>query len=120
MFKIEAGIGCGDAVWCGAGLVTSPAPAHGVRPRALPGSILDALRPMMRAVVTTGTAASVGLPAGTYGKTGTAEYGSGPNPPSDGWFIGYRGDLAFAVLVEGGGFGADSAGPIANAFLRKV
>jgi hypothetical protein len=34
--------------------------------------------------------------------------------------IGYRGDLAFAVLVEGGGLGADSAGPIANAFLRKL
>jgi hypothetical protein len=42
------------------------------------------------------------------------------NPPSHGWFIGYRGDLAFAVLVEGGGLGADSAGPIANAFLRKL
>jgi hypothetical protein len=25
-----------------------------------------------------------------------------------------------AVLVEGGGFGADSAGPVANAFLRKL
>jgi hypothetical protein len=42
------------------------------------------------------------------------------NPPSHGWFSGYRGDLAFAVLVEGGGLGADSAGPIANAFLRKL
>jgi cell division protein FtsI/penicillin-binding protein 2 len=45
--------------------------------------------------------------------------GAGPDPPSHGWFIGYRGDLAFAVLVEGGGTGADSAGPIANAFLRE-
>jgi hypothetical protein len=44
----------------------------------------------------------------------------GPDPPSHGWFIGYRGDLAFAVLVEGGGTGADSAGPIANAFLREL
>jgi hypothetical protein len=24
------------------------------------------------------------------------------------------------VLVEGGGYGADSAGPVANAFLRKI
>jgi cell division protein FtsI/penicillin-binding protein 2 len=95
-------------------------PARSVQPRALPAGILDTLRPMMRAVVTTGTAAGVGLPSGTYGKTGTAEYGSGPNPPSDGWFIGYRGDVAFAVLVEGGGYGADSAGPIANTFLRKL
>src|SRR6266446_9538242 len=28
------------------------------------------------------------------------EYGSGSNPPSHAWFIGYRGDLAFAVLVR--------------------
>jgi cell division protein FtsI/penicillin-binding protein 2 len=60
------------------------------------------------------------LPAGVYGKTGTAPYGNGPNPPSHGWLIGYRGDVAFAVLVEGGGLGADSAGPVANAFLRNL
>jgi Penicillin binding protein transpeptidase domain/NTF2-like N-terminal transpeptidase domain len=99
-------------------LVTSPAPKQTASPHPLPGSILNTLRPMMRAVVTSGTAAGVGFPPGVYGKTGTAEYGSGPNPPSDGWFIGYRGDVAFGVLVEGGGLGADSAGPIANAFLR--
>ena len=59
---------------------------------------------------------------GSYllGKTGTAQYGTGPDPPSHGWFIGYRGDLAFAVLVEGGGTGADSAGPIADALLREL
>jgi hypothetical protein len=43
-----------------------------------------------------------------------------PNPPSRGWLIGCRGDLAFAALVEGGGLGAGSAGPIARAFLRKL
>jgi cell division protein FtsI/penicillin-binding protein 2 len=75
---------------------------------------------MMRAVVTGGTAATVGFPPGVYGKTGTAEYGTGKHLKSHGWFIGYRGDLAFAVLVEGGGFGANSAGPIANSFLRSV
>jgi hypothetical protein len=101
-------------------LVTSPAPRQSARPRRLPATILNTLRPMMRAVVTTGTAAGVSFPPGVYGKTGTAEYGSGPNPPAHGWFIGYRGDLAFAVLVEGGGFGASSAGPIAAALLRKV
>jgi cell division protein FtsI/penicillin-binding protein 2 len=72
----------------------------------------------MRAVVTSGTAAGVGFPANVYGKTGTAQYGTGSH--SHGWFIGYQGDLAFAVLVEGGGLGADSAGPVANAFLRKL
>jgi hypothetical protein len=109
-----------DGTWRPPLLVTSPAPRQAAQPRPLTAAILDTLRPMMRAVVTSGTAAGVGFPPGVYGKTGTAEYGSGPNPPSHGWFIGYQGDLAFAVLVEGGGTGADSAGPIANAFLRKL
>jgi len=106
--------------WLPPQLVTSPAPRQAAQPRAIGAAILATLRPMMRAVVTSGTAAGVGFPPGVYGKTGTAQYGNGPNPPSHGWFIGYRGDLAFAVLVEGGGLGADSAGPIANAFLRKL
>jgi len=109
-----------DGTWRPPRLVTSPATRQAVQPRRLPATILDTLRPMMHAVVTIGTAAGVGFPPGVYGKTGTAQYGGGPNPPSHGWFIGYRGDLAFAVLVEGGGTGADSAGPIANAFLRRL
>ncbi len=109
-----------DGAWRPPQLVIGPAPRQAVQPRAISAAILDTLRPMMRAVVTSGTAAAVGFPPGVYGKTGTAQYGTGPNPPSHGWFIGYRGDLAFAVLVEGGGTGADSAGPIANAFLRNL
>jgi hypothetical protein len=101
-------------------LVIDPAPRQYVKPHPLSPAIVDTLRPMMRAVVTIGTAAGVGLPSGTYGKTGTAEYMNGSRTDSHGWFIGYRGDVAFAVLVEGGGYGADSAGPIANAFLRKL
>lgn len=109
-----------SGTWRPPQLVTSPAPRQSAQPRTLSPAILDTLRPMMRAVVTSGTAAGVGFLPGVYGKTGTAEYGTGANPPSHGWFIGYRGDLAFAVLVEGGGLGADSAGPIANAFLRNL
>jgi Penicillin binding protein transpeptidase domain/NTF2-like N-terminal transpeptidase domain len=101
-------------------LVTSPAPKQAARPHAISPAILATLRPMMHAVVTIGTAAGVGFPPDVYGKTGTAEYGTGPHLKSHGWFIGYRADLAFAVLVEGGGFGASSAGPIANAFLRHA
>jgi len=109
-----------DGTWRPPLLVIDPAPQQTTTPRTLSPDILDTLRPMMRAVVTSGTAAGVGFPAGVYGKTGTAEYGTGANPPTHAWFIGYRGDLAFAVLVEGGGLGADSSGPIANAFLRRL
>jgi transpeptidase family protein/MecA-like transpeptidase family protein/penicillin-binding protein len=109
-----------DGAWRPPQLVVNPAPPQTAQPHKLSPALLDSLRPMMRAVVTRGTAAGVGFPPGVYGKTGTAEYGSGPNPPSHAWFIGYRGDLAFAVLVEGGGVGADASAPIASAFLHKV
>lgn len=66
-----------------------------------PADQLKALRTMMRKVVTEGTATRLaGLPA-VYGKTGTAQFGDGTN--SHGWFVGYQGDRAFAVLVVGGG-----------------
>ena len=67
-----------------------------------------------------GTAADVGFPSGTAGKTGTAEFGSGEEPPTHAWFIGYRGDIAFAVIVEDGGTGAEAAAPIAAKFLKRL
>ncbi|MFC7566572.1 penicillin-binding transpeptidase domain-containing protein [Actinomadura namibiensis] len=73
---------------------------------------------MMRAVVTEGTAARAGLPAGTAGKTGTAEIGGGGDPHA--WFIGFRGDVAFAVFVAGGGSGPRVAAPVAARFLRGL
>ena len=61
--------------------------------------MLDGLRPMMRLVVTNGTADDL-LPAGDVrGKTGEAEFEGG----SHSWFAGYRGDMAFAALIVGGG-----------------
>jgi cell division protein FtsI/penicillin-binding protein 2 len=89
---------------------------------ALDPTVVSDLRAMMQAVVTTsqGTAAGAGLPAGTFGKTGTAEFGSANPPQTDAWFIGYRGDLAFAVLVVGGGVGGQVAAPIATKFLNAA
>ena len=81
----------------------------------LPASVVGGLRSMMRDVVTNGTAAGAGLPAGTYGKTGTAEYDASGHTHA--WFIGYRGDLAVAVFVEHGGDGGRVAAPLAARFL---
>jgi len=78
---------------------------------------------MMRAVVLSGTAAPVAFPGVVYAKTGTAEYGTAPpgqQLPTDAWFVGYRGTVAFAVLVENGGFGAGVAAPIAARFLSAI
>ncbi|MPY99774.1 MAG: penicillin-binding protein [Actinophytocola sp.] len=66
----------------------------------LPDAEAAALRRMMRAVVTRGTATELSGLSGVHGKTGTAQYGDGST--SHGWFVGYSGDTAFAVLVVGG------------------
>jgi cell division protein FtsI/penicillin-binding protein 2 len=95
-----------------------PAPAG-------PGQeVLDALRPMMREVVLTGTATALAARGEVYGKTGTAEYGTNTPPDSHGWFVGYRtggpaGPIAFAVLVEGGQ-SSSAAVAVTDAFLAGL
>lgn len=89
-------------------------------PQPLPDGVKDNLHAMMAAVVTKGTAKSAGLPPGTRGKTGTAEYGTGPKLDTHAWFIGFKDDVAFAVVVEGGGGGGKVAAPVAADFLRGL
>ncbi|WP_219417885.1 penicillin-binding transpeptidase domain-containing protein [Pseudonocardia nigra] len=93
-------------------------PTEVVRPPGEPDpAVLEQLRPMMRAVVTEGTATALAGWGEVYGKTGTAEFtGDGR---AHGWFVGYRGDVAFAVLVVDGG----SSGPavqVAQRFLAAL
>jgi hypothetical protein len=73
------------------------------------------LRGLMRATAVRGTAAKVmsGLGGVMGAKTGTAEVGS----TTDSWFTAYAGDVAAAAMVEGGGHGADAAGPAVRAVL---
>ncbi|SDY64617.1 Cell division protein FtsI/penicillin-binding protein 2 [Modestobacter sp. DSM 44400] len=86
--------------------------------------VLDALRPMMRQVVLSGTARGLADRGEVYGKTGTAEFGSNTPPDSHGWFMGYQlggpqGDIAFAVLVEAGQSSSVAVG-VADAFLAAL
>ncbi|HPY24172.1 MAG TPA: penicillin-binding transpeptidase domain-containing protein [Mycobacterium sp.] len=73
----------------------------GEHPPADPGA-LEGLRSMMRLVVQDGTAKDIRDSGEVYGKTGEAEFAGG----SHAWFAGYRGDLAFAALIVGGGSSA--------------
>ena len=97
----------------------SPPPAQAAPP--LPPGAAGTIAQLMRGVVTSGTGTAANLP-GTpvFGKTGTAEFGTGQPPQTHAWFIGYRGDLSFAVLVEGGGVGGAVAAPIAAQFLQAT
>jgi cell division protein FtsI/penicillin-binding protein 2 len=84
-----------------------------------PQSVLDQLRPMMRAVVTSGTATALSRSGEVFGKTGTAEYSVNGANRAHGWFVGYRGDVAFAVLVVDGGSSGPAVG-VAQRFLAAL
>ena len=89
-------------------------------PKPLPPDVVADLQSMMVDVVATGTAAGTGLPAGTHAKTGTAEYGTGTPQPTDAWLIGYRGDVAFAMVEQGTGNGGPTDGPVVARFLKAL
>jgi cell division protein FtsW (lipid II flippase) len=80
----------------------------------------------MRSVVTggTGRTAMKGLDVPVAGKTGTAQVGEG-EPHS--WFAGFAPyddsaprKIAFAVIVEHGGYGAKSAAPVAREIVEAA
>ena len=75
------------------------------------------LKQMMLAVVTSGTAASIGFGPGIYAKTGTADIQGQEQPNS--WLIAFdpAQDVAVACLVVNAGYGAQYAGPEVKAFL---
>jgi len=85
----------------------------------LPASTDAQLKQMMQAVVTSGTAASVGFGPGVYAKTGTADIQGQEQPNS--WLIAFdpAKDVAVACLVVNAGYGAQFAGPEVKAFLDK-
>jgi beta-lactamase class D len=75
-------------------------------------AVLEPLRAMMREVVESGSAPQLKPLGDVRGKTGTAQFGDGAN--SHGWFVGYRGDVAFATLL----LGANSSAPAVEATGR--
>ncbi len=104
-------------------LLTDPAPAKPAADQAplKPGTV-DAMHQMMREVVTGGTAKSLANTPGppVSGKTGTAEFDNNNPARTHSWFIGFRGDLAFAVFVQEGGLSTAAAVPIAGQFFKLL
>jgi len=113
--RVEEGFGQGDlkvsplggavmAATVAAGKPVTPKLFHGVDTTVVkgysapPASILAQVRTMMREVVTGGTATAAASAGQVFGKTGTAQFGDGTE--ASGWFVGYRGDVAFAVVLE--------------------
>ncbi|MDK6685514.1 penicillin-binding transpeptidase domain-containing protein, partial [Escherichia coli] len=83
--------------------------------KPLPPEVLNEVRSLMRAVVTSGTGSAIAGRGEVYAKTGEAEYAGG----SHAWFTGYRDDLACATLIVGGG-GSEHAVAITDAFFANI
>jgi cell division protein FtsI/penicillin-binding protein 2 len=120
MALVAAGIAAGPA----APVEVVGAEPAGEAPAGPDGAVLEQLRPLMREVVLSGTATELRDRGEVYGKTGTAEYGDKTPPDAHGWFVGYQlggpaGDVAFAVLVEGGQ-SSSAAVAVTDAFLGAL
>ena len=106
--------------WHEPSLVTRPPDAQESRQTPLAGTTLASLRNLMRDAVHSGAARGAdirGLPV--YGQVGTALQAGGRHQQWATWFVGYRGDIAFAVL-ELSGSPRVSATPLASSFLRAA
>ncbi|MBC9727289.1 penicillin-binding transpeptidase domain-containing protein [Streptomyces sp. TRM68367] len=86
--------------------------------RTMSADTLSQLRELMKYTAAYGTAAEAmaGVTGDVGAKTGSAEVDGQKKP--NGWFTAYRGDLAAAGVVQQGGHGGDTAGPIVAALLK--
>lgn len=90
-------------------------------PKPLEPALARDLTSMMRLTVTDGTASELDLPGQpVHAKTGTAEIDSDDPSKTHAWIIGFRADVAFAVLVENGASGSEDAAPVVRSFLEQA
>jgi cell division protein FtsI/penicillin-binding protein 2/cell division protein FtsW (lipid II flippase) len=100
------------------------APLQIPKPKALPfARSLGPVRDGMRLAATSGTAARLrDLPVRAGAKTGSSEDPASPNGKPDSWFTAVapldRPQIVVISFVRGGGHGATTSGPVADAILR--
>jgi hypothetical protein len=107
-------------VWRSPSLVTQPDPQHDQQVR-FSASTMTNLRNLMREAVRSGAARRADVRGNpVHGQVGTAPIdGPGRHQRWAAWFVGYRGDVAFAVL-EISGSPRVSAARLAASFLRAA
>ncbi|MFI1487330.1 penicillin-binding transpeptidase domain-containing protein [Streptomyces sp. NPDC020747] len=86
--------------------------------RSLSAGTQAQLKELLQYTAAAGTAAEAmaGLGPDFGAKTGSAEVDGQKKP--NGWFTAWKGDLAAAGVVQQGGHGGDTAGPIVAALLK--
>lgn len=103
-----------SGTWKPPSLVKDPAPPQPIQPRSLDSDSISALLPLLRESVTKGSARSANLSGNKVsGVVAQVPYGSGKTVS---WFVGFRGNVAFALAVEG----KVNAAAVAAKFLKAV
>jgi cell division protein FtsI/penicillin-binding protein 2 len=93
-------------------LVTDPPDGSSAKQLPLTAGALNSLRQLMRKAVTSGSAQSADVPGSpVYGQTALIQVGSGASATWQSWFVGFRGDVAFAILES------DSSPQVSASFL---
>jgi cell division protein FtsI/penicillin-binding protein 2 len=107
--EVDSGVGRSPQLVVGGTPATWSAP--------LSASSLTELRQLMRLAVASGAAHPAALPgAKVYGQAGTVKSAAHSYLS---WFVGYRGDMAVAV-IETGNTADQAAAALAGAFLKTV
>lgn len=106
----------GSGTWKPPTLVKDPAPAQPIQPRSLDSDSISALQALLRDSVKAGSARSANLSGNKVsGVVAQVPYGPGGKKTVS-WFVGFRGNVAFALAIEG----KVNAAQVAAKFLRYV
>jgi cell division protein FtsI/penicillin-binding protein 2 len=104
-----------SGTWKPPSLVKDPESAQPIQPRSLDSDSVLPLQTLLRNAVRSGSARPANLPGNKVsGVVAQVPYGSGGKTVS--WFVGFRGNVAFALAVEG----KVNAATVAARFLRAV
>jgi cell division protein FtsI/penicillin-binding protein 2 len=80
--------------------------------------VLASLRGLMRSAMMTASNRVADVGGDVYGQVGSAQFGAGHGRHIN-WFVGYRGNIAFAVALLGSS-ASESAAPLAGSFLHNL
>jgi cell division protein FtsI/penicillin-binding protein 2 len=104
-----------SGTWRPPRLLNDPTVPQTLPPQSLDPPTLRALRPMLRRSVFEGTAKAAEVKGGptVYGLAATVNYSEAGRQKTVSWYVGFRGDVAFAVAIEG----PVSASQVAHRFM---
>jgi cell division protein FtsI/penicillin-binding protein 2 len=106
-----------SGTWRPPRLITDPPAPPKAAALPLDADRLEDLRKLMRSSVSAGTAQAANLRGSpVFGVVSTVEYAPGGQKKTVSWFVGFRGDTAFAVAMEG----KASVSKAAAKFLRAL